>query len=474
MRQFILQKTEIFEKYILSIEEKDEFTSNYFEKIASFFNIKTIRLQIIFRGDGKIYIFKDGEWEVLSLTDVSSYIAALTKSGLKLILSFDIGAKISIDDKKMANIMRKILSVLKELLGLVKLHETVIELFICDDYSLDYEISNRIITYIDSIEKVLIGEFGIKNISLFLGELNNLHLESFKENILNRVLNDENIQYISFNVTQNAAKKYIGNEAFDVSKLLTESYKLLDQKLDRFGDKAVYICKLNLNLQYNDLPIEYYENYMLHNMITKFFWFINTKVSIARIKIPYDYFFISSNSYNKTLEKIDKREYIKAMIKNESKKNMNPYYSLHFYYTFIKEMYDEIVSFEDTILLSTNGRDYKCIFRLGFTDSISLLKDLENNIINKREKNNFEISLPVQKGIYKLRTYSINSTNGNLINKMISMGNIEDFEIFEVDYLLSNTYPHLECESIKIKDQFNRLYSMEPFEVKYIELIKIK
>ena len=57
---------------------------------------------------------------------------------------------------------------------------------------------------------------------------------------------------------------------------------------------------------------------------------------------------------------------------------------------------------------------------------------------------------------------------------MISMGNIEDFEIFEVDYLVSNTCPHLECELIEIKDQFNRLYSMEPFEVKYIELIKIK
>lgn len=341
--------------------------------------------------------------------------------------------------------MRKILSVLKELLGLVKLQETVIELFICNDYSLDYEISNRIITYIDSIEKVLIGEFGIKNISVFLGELNNLHLKSFGENILNRVLNDDNIKYLSFNITQNAAKKYIGNEAFDVSKLLTESYKLLDQKLDRFDNKAVYIRKLNLNLQYNDLPVEYYENYMLHNMITRYFWFISTKVSIARIKTPYDYFYISSNSYDKTLEKTDKREYIKVMIKNESKKNMNPYYSLHFYYTFIKEMYDEIISFEDTILLSTNGRDYKCIFRLGFTDSINLLKDLENNIIiNKKEKNNFEISLPVQKGIYKLRTYSINSTNGNLINKMISMGNIEDFEIFEVDYLVSNTCFHFE------------------------------
>lgn len=57
MRQFILQKTEIFEEYILSVEEKDEFTSNYFEKIATFFNIKTIRVQIIFRGDGKIYIY---------------------------------------------------------------------------------------------------------------------------------------------------------------------------------------------------------------------------------------------------------------------------------------------------------------------------------------------------------------------------------------------------------------------------------
>ena len=86
----------------------------------------------------------------------------------------------------------------------------------------------------------------------------------------------------------------------------------------------------------------------------------------------------------------------------------NPRY---FFYNFISNMYDEIYAYEGKVMLSRNESDIKCLFRLEFKDNCELLskaEELEN--INKLCKKVL-IEFPVDKGIYKLRIYTINSKN---------------------------------------------------------------
>lgn len=82
MKQRVVSKAYIYENFTVPVDMDQEFTDVYFNKVTSKLNVKNIRVELLIKEGGKLYIKKNHSWEIIRLTDMASYVSAIIKTDI--------------------------------------------------------------------------------------------------------------------------------------------------------------------------------------------------------------------------------------------------------------------------------------------------------------------------------------------------------------------------------------------------------
>lgn len=366
-----------------------------------------------------------------------------------------------------------IFEAVRDFVGVIRLREWIIEFTISDLYSVDYNKANYLMNFMATFEKYLIDELGLKNIGVHLGEINNIKSATFGEQILQLVKDDTNINYVSFKITQMNTPDYLVGNIFDIHKLFEVAKSQLDAYFDKESGKKIYFSAIEVNCNIKYLSKYYIETFNNYNGATKLFWLIESSIPVVKLDCSHEKVKKDSKLMRTESDKLGKRELSKAMFNYQLYYNYDFDNPRYFFYNFISNMYENIYVYEDKVMLSRDDSVIRCLFRLGFEDICQVLNKSEELDNVNRLYNKVLIEFPVDKGIYKLRIYTINSKNGNITNEISKMGKIENLGTLEINNLLKRIAPLLNVERVDLDDKFSRIFYLEPFEIKYIELIKL-
>lgn len=466
------RRAELDKNFILNVDSAERFTQSFIEGITSSeLEITKLRFELLIGMDGDVNIYKNNKWVLLEIDDMIGYVSMLESYGKHPMVTLILKRELLSRKEKIIASLTNYLNVLLSVLGLQELSTWSFEFKLEFDCIINERCTDNFMDFLSNIIDSMKEKYNIDKIGANLGDLDRVNKDICCKNITTRLYRESRLSHLSFSIINNM---YDGNDIFDyinLEKLLDHSYKTIQSiSPGCHNNKKIYVSMVDLKGNYKYIPKKYIESVKAINLLIKLHWFIKTGVGIVKIEQEYLFnIFKQSNNDIKHISKMDiSHGLFKYYINKDAFFKDTVYNTLKFIYC----LQDRIYSYDDRLILSTDGTDYNIIVHLSYSDNYQSLIDAKDE--NGDANNLIKLSIPLKSGRYKLRTYTLNSKCGNIYSEMDKVGDPGDFDSTEMEYLERITMPRLEVEEITIDSFFYKEFKVEAFEIKFLNFIRIK
>lgn len=254
----------------------------------------------------------------------------------------------------------------------------------------------------------------------------------------------------------------------DFIRYIAEMKNEIDTFVEKYKEEnkpsmEVYISVLRIFDYYNMVPNKYHEMVSALGNMWGLMWYLRNGIPVASV----EYFnkrYKSRKEFEENLEVCCRKL---SMFNKHSIKNSD-FYVLQFVFGLEKNF----LRLEDGIIATTNGVDYKLILFQDMDENIQYIFDKE---LCLKEYPGKEIKLILNglKGRYKLKISTLRTEKGTMYYESSKLGELEDFDLSDIEYLKNKVIPKMETEKINVNGVFEKEFNLDLFEIKCIEIIKL-
>lgn len=332
------------------------------------------------------------------------------------------------------------------------------------------EIENKCKTLYTMFCDIIIKKIGDeKNIGFHLGEggVEYLKTPEFTSFIEKNIFSVYKPRFVSINISD----KDIYSENVlpdDFIRYIDEMKNEIDTFIEKYKEEnklniEVYISVLRILDYYSMVPNKYHEMVSALGNIWGLMWYLRNGIPVASV----EYF----NKRYKSREEFE--ENLEVCCRKLSMFNKHSIKTLDFYVLqFVFGLEKNFLRLEDGIIATTNGVDYKLILFQDMDENIRYIFDKEL-CLKKYPGKEIKLILKGLEGRYKLKISTLRTEKGTMYYESSRLGELEDFDLNDIEYLKNKVIPKMEIEKINVNGVFERKFNLDLFEIKCIEIIKL-
>lgn len=314
---------------------------------------------------------------------------------------------------------------------------------------------------------IISSKTGIKNMGVHLGAVENIRSEKFIKFIERIIFSVRRPRFISINLTDSdiySENINPGEFIAYVSGLKSELEKYT-KRYSRKDEPEIdsYISAIRILDYYNMVPNKYHEMVSALGNMWGLMWYIKCGIPVATV----EYFNKKYKSKKEFEENLDVHCRKVAIFNRHSIKNSDFYV-----FQFISGLESQILRLEDGIIATTNGEDYKIILFQDMGENIQYIFD-KNSCLKEYPGKEIKLIIKGLEGKYKLKISTLRTEKGTMHYESNKLGEIEELDLNDIEYLKNKVIPKMEIEKINLKGEFERDFKLNLFEIKCIELIRL-
>lgn len=461
----------IIDNLIIAVDSSVKLNTSFLDAISKDLSLNRLKIEISINDDFEPFVYYEEEAYKLSVNDIIRYASLLIKYNKKPLITVILDRGLFNRGDRIVAILSIYFCLLTDILGLVELQNWTFEFKIELDCVINERCMEGFMIFLSTIRQDVCAKYGLDKIGINVGDLDRYNTDSCFKNFVDRLCKEDYLDHLSFNIVNSY---FDGEDILDyiyLEKLLDKSQKTITSIRRKCNnDKQIYVSFMDIRENYRLLPKKYLEGIKAINLLVRLHWLIRAGVSI--IKVGKDCLFNLYYSQQKDIKRLSIGDISHGVLKYYLKSDHYFRDSTYYILKFISKLYENVRSYDDRFLISSNGTDYKAIIHLSCSDNYRSMLDAKNE--DDCANNLVKVKIPINSGVYKLRVYTINSNFGNVYTEMDKIGDPCNFDSNEMEYLERINMPKLEVEEIHVDKFFQKDFKFEPFEIKLLTFTRIK